>query len=217
MARAASRSHLRRIEPEPGPVPTEPDGTRVEERRTITDVRALAALAHPIRVALLNRLMAFGAATASQCAAAVGASASACSYHLRQLARWGFVEPAPGQDGRERPWRAAATGFTFDPPGQDQAAMAAHQAVAVLQVDEDAALTRDFLRGADTLEPEWQQAVFLGRYALRLTAAELAELTRNLDALIRPYIGLTRPDVPEQARHVHVAVNAFPRPDGGLR
>jgi DNA-binding transcriptional ArsR family regulator len=186
---------------------------RREERRQITDVRALTALAHPVRVALLNQLMAFGPRTASQCAAAVGASASACSYHLRQLARWGLVEPVPAADGRERPWQAAATGFSFDPDPSDPAMLAAQQTLAGMQLDQDAQAARAFLRRADTLDPAWLNAVALSRFSLLLTAAELTELTAALDALIRPYIGLTRADPPAAARPVHLDLKAFPEPE----
>ena len=84
--------------------------TRAEDRREITDVRRLAALAHPLRTALLSHLLAVGPRTASECATAVDASPSNCSWHLRQLEKHGFVERAgeatdgrePGQDGEDR-------------------------------------------------------------------------------------------------------------------
>ena len=65
--------------------------TRPEDRRAVTDVRRLAALAHPLRAALLSHLLAVGPRTASECAAAVDASPSNCSWHLRQLEKHGFV------------------------------------------------------------------------------------------------------------------------------
>ena len=85
----------------------------IAQRRQVTDVRALRGLANPIRYRLLGHLLALGAQTASECAAAVGASPSNCSYHLRELERFGLIERAPvepGADGRDRPWRPAATG-----------------------------------------------------------------------------------------------------------
>ncbi|MEN3359025.1 MAG: hypothetical protein V7637_3007 [Mycobacteriales bacterium] len=186
---------------------------RPEHRRTISDVRALTALAHPVRVALLNQLMAYGPRTASRCADAVGASASACSYHLRQLARWEFVEPAPADDGRERPWQATATGFALDPDLGNPAALAAQQTLAGMQIDQDAEAARAFLRRADTVGREWLDATELSRFSLLMTPAELADLTRAVDALIRPYIGLTRTDPPAGAKPVHMDVKAFPLPE----
>ena len=183
-----------------------------ENRRTISDVRALAALAHPVRVALLNHLLAVGARTASQCSAAVAASPSACSYHLRQLARWGFVEPVAGEDARERPWRATATGFAFGERTDNPEMLAAQQALLAIQLDSDVALAREFLRRADDLEPRWRDAAEFGRFSLQVTPAELAELVGRLDALIRPLIGLTRTDAPADARPVHLTLSAFPDP-----
>src|SRR5215813_7313093 len=74
----------------------------------ITDPRALRALAHPARLAILQHLVLDGPATATECAEVAGLFPSACSYHLRALARYGFVEedPSGGQDRRHRPWRA---------------------------------------------------------------------------------------------------------------
>src|SRR5947209_12155856 len=104
-------------------------GQQPEGRVRISDPRALRALADPLRLALLDRLISFGEQTAAQCADAVGSTASNCSYHLRILARIGLVEPGSSPDGRERPWRAAATGLEFgpaDPRSEPGLAAAAH-------------------------------------------------------------------------------------------
>jgi hypothetical protein len=190
--------------------------TRPEDRREIRDVRALAALAHPVRSALLSHLMAVGPRTASECAPAVGASASNCSWHLRHLARFGFVERVEGgTDGRERPWRAAATGFDFSQVQQDRepATRAALQTLVAVQLDELHRLARRYLRGEDELPDDWRQAANLSTYGLLLSPAELRELSTRLDAAIRPYIGLTREDAPADARPVHVFLSAFRRPE----
>src|SRR4051794_16407238 len=87
-----------------------------EDRRHITDVRTMRALANPVRYRILGHLMEHGARTASECAEAVGATPSNCSYHLRELARYGLVERVEeAADGRERPWRPTATGHRFGP------------------------------------------------------------------------------------------------------
>src|SRR3954465_4894428 len=86
---------------------------RHERRRKLTDLRDLRALAHPLRLALLDHLMSFGEQTAARCAAAVGSTTSNCSYHLRGLGRAGVVERAESSDGRERPWRATSSGLTY--------------------------------------------------------------------------------------------------------
>jgi DNA-binding transcriptional ArsR family regulator len=186
---------------------------RVEDRRRVTDARVLGALAHPLRVALLNHLMAFGPRTASECAEVVGASASNCSWHLRQLARHGLVERVESADGRERPWRAAATGLDYGEPDEEPAARAANQTLTALWLDEDFRLAREFLRRQDEVDRDWREVSSLSNYELRLSAEELGRLRDQLDALIRPYIGMTREDPPADARPVHVSLFAFLRPE----
>lgn len=187
-----------------------------EVRKQITDVRALKALADPVRYRLLGHLMAVGPQTASQCAAVAGATPSNCSYHLRELARYGLVERVEetADDGRERPWRATATGFSYGPPDgepADQVMALANQQLVHAGIDDEASLAHAAVDMYDSLPPEWQQAVTMGSYGLRINAAELSELALAIDALIRPYIALTREDAPADARAVHAGFSAFRR------
>src|SRR3984885_9676918 len=87
------------------------------ELRKITDARTLRALAHPVRIALFEELALGGAMTATEIGERIGETATTCSFHLRQLAKYGFVEEAGGGAGRSRPWRAAAVGMAFAPRG----------------------------------------------------------------------------------------------------
>src|SRR5207244_3922342 len=80
---------------------------------TVSDPRAMRALAHPTRLALLDHLHTVDQATATECSEFVAESPSALSYHLRSLARWGFVEEGSGGAGRERPWRATVARIEF--------------------------------------------------------------------------------------------------------
>jgi len=187
---------------------------RPEDRREITDVRRLAALAHPVRVALLSHLMAFGPRTASECAAAVDASPSNCSWHLRQLEKHGFVELAgDAADGRERPWRAAATGFRLGPLEDTPAVRSAVQVLASAQLDEEFRLARAYLRHEDELPEPWRHSAEFNTYGLLATAGEVHDLAERLDALIRPYLAATREEAPEGARPVHLMLAAYLRPD----
>ena len=184
-----------------------------ERRLRITDPRALRALAHPLRLALLDHLMSFGPQTAAQCAAGVGSSPSNCSYHLRALARVGLVEAESSADRRERPWRATSTGLEFGPrgPGSPAAAAAAH-AVEDLSLARDEELTRHAWERHDEQPAEWRAAETYHTYGLTLTPAELGELTAELDRLVRPYITLTRGDVPAEAGVVLLRLLAFRHP-----
>ena len=87
----------------------------------------MRALAHPARIALWQHLLLEGPATATECAPVADLSPSACSYHLRQLARFGFVEQdqASAANGRERPWRAVISSTTVEDLDDPVAVMAA--------------------------------------------------------------------------------------------
>ncbi len=183
---------------------------RPERRLRVSDPRALRALAHPLRLALLDRLMAFGEQTAAQCAEAVGSTASNCSYHLRALARVGLVERGESTDGRERPWRSCATGLEF---AGSEALAGAAAAVDALALARDEELTRRALAAHAGQPPEWQAAETHHHYGLRLTAAELEELVGEIDRLVRPYISATRAEAPEGAEVAYLRLLAFRHPD----
>ena len=76
------------------------------------DVNDLKALAHPLRVQLLDALSTYGAATASGLADRLGESSGATSYHLRQLEKHGFVRELKGKgSARERWWERVPGGL----------------------------------------------------------------------------------------------------------
>lgn len=187
--------------------------------RRIRDPQALRALAHAGRYAILERLQEEGPATATECAEVAGLSPSACSYHLRLLARHGFVEPdddpARGRDGRERWWRATTAGWQTDPePSTDLAEI---QAI-------DSTLVRVMLASSDdkvlafvdqaAAEPEWRAASLTSNSTLVATVDELVEISGALMEVLRPYLASARPPgrAPEGARQVHAALRLAPRP-----
>jgi predicted transcriptional regulator len=70
----------------------------------LTDPKVMRALAHPVRMALLE-LLTVRDMTATQASEVLGESPANCAFHLRTLAKYGFAEEAGGGKGRERPWR----------------------------------------------------------------------------------------------------------------
>ena len=190
-------------------------------RRVVADLDALRALAHPQRSAILKLLMSGPPRTATDCAAVVGASPSACSYHLRELQRFGFVERYDSSidgpvDGRMRRWRASAVGFRLGArPWSDATPEERAVYAAVLGADrvENERLAREFVESVADLPGEWQDAAEFATYELALTANELSELVRQIDDLLRPHrVGVKR-RYGKSARTIHVAFDAFPRPD----
>ena len=90
-----------------------------EGARELTDPLTMRALAHPVRLAILEALTHHGSLTATEVAEHVGESPSNCSFHLRQLAKYGFVEEAEGGTGRRRPWRVVTIGTSFTDVHED--------------------------------------------------------------------------------------------------
>jgi predicted ArsR family transcriptional regulator len=188
-------------------------------RRVITDVAALRVLAHPERSAILKLLMSGRSRTATECAAVVGLSPSACSYHLRELERFGFVERDDtdgSADRRTRLWRAAAVGFALGSARPSEASpteRAVHAAVMGADLVENDRLAREFVAKIDELPATWQDAATFATYELVLTTDELDHLTRAVDELLRPHRAGLKPSDPSASRTVHVVFHAFPRMD----
>jgi DNA-binding transcriptional ArsR family regulator len=180
-----------------------------EVRRRIAEPEELEALAHPIRLALIDHLMAAGPATASACARAVGDTPSNCSYHLRVLAQAGLVGEVASDDGRERPWQALITGFDTASEASEAVPTPQEARLLAVSMQHDHRLAREYLARRAQHPPEWRQAGFYGSYTLRLGPQELSELTEKLDALIRPYIAATRDGAPPDAELVHLGLHAF--------
>jgi DNA-binding transcriptional ArsR family regulator len=190
-----------------------PGGRSAGRSYTLRDPEALRALAHPLRGKLLAALRLDGPATASMLARRYGESSGATSYHLRMLARYGFVEDDPGHDnGRERWWRAAHELTDWSPatvlgaePGAGEAARQFMRRVA-------GDYARWQARWIDELEewsPEWQEASELSDLAMRLTPAQLEALKEELLAAIFRYRE-AGPDGDDSERVV-VLLQAFPQ------
>jgi DNA-binding transcriptional ArsR family regulator len=83
---------------------------------TISDPRAMRALAHEARQRVIEVLYAEQRPrTATELAKRTGLSPSAMSYHLRALEKWGVVERASDEvDARNRPWKATGTSLRID-------------------------------------------------------------------------------------------------------
>lgn len=161
----------------------------MERSIELRDPGAFRALAHPRRLALLGLLRTEGPLTATQAAALLpGESSGSCSYHFRQLARYGLVEEASGGKGRQRPWRATSL-FTSWPdvaPTPELATAAAEFELLIAEQD-FARLARWIVsRSAEPIE--WQEAASFGDVLLYLTPAELAELRGDLEKLAERYL-----------------------------
>jgi DNA-binding transcriptional ArsR family regulator len=153
------------------------------ELRQITDVRTLRALAHPVRMALIEELILGGAMTATEVGERIGESPTTCSFHLRQLAKYGFVEEAGGGRGRARPWRLTSIGFSFV-PGQDPETDIAADAVLRLSRERDLARYQRWLATKASYPLEWRKAANDSQFLFYLTLEELERLNGELGDLL---------------------------------
>jgi predicted transcriptional regulator len=154
----------------------------------LTDPRALRAYAHPTRMALVGLLRRDGPLTATQAAQVIGESVASCSFHLRQLAKYGLVEEAGGGRGREKPWQATAMFTSWDTGLQDPAAATAAQTLELAIAERYFELTARWVQQQSQESPQWRQAAQFGDSLLHLTAAELRELGDRVQDLVQPYL-----------------------------
>jgi DNA-binding transcriptional ArsR family regulator len=185
------------------------------------DSRTLRGLAHPVRVRLLGMLRIDGPSTATKLGERLGLSSAATSYHLRQLATYGFIVDAEDLSaGRERWWRAAHRVTTFDlTPSSDPDSAAEGEAYLRSIVEISAANIQRYLDERPTLSPQWQSAGTMSDLTLRLTAEQAAELSRAMWALVEELPRADDPDlnVPEGARRVNVQLQVYPRAEDDAR
>lgn len=186
--------------------------------RQISNPERIRALAHPVRLALLDHLGDVEDATATQCAEAVGESVASCSFHLHTLAKYGFIEPAPRR-GRERPWRSKVRGgMDVRPSSQTPGSRPAVAELANMQLLRQAERIRTFLAALSDESEEWVQASTLTSSTFWATAEELARLSEHLQTVAVEWFGGRESDPdkrPAGARRAHLFAVANPEPRVG--
>jgi DNA-binding transcriptional ArsR family regulator len=161
--------------------PDEP-GTELQK---VSDVRTMRALAHPVRIALIEALVLGGAMTATEAGERIGESPTTCSFHLRQLAKYGLVEEAGGGRGRARPWRLTGIGLGLAAPEDAETELAAG---VLLRLVRERQLERywTWLQSMASYPRSWREAADDSEYILFLTVGELKQLKENLSAMLMP-------------------------------
>jgi DNA-binding transcriptional ArsR family regulator len=183
-----------------------------ERDRKLRDPRELRVLAHPVRMRLRQALYERGTATATELAEMVGESPANCSWHLRQLAKYGFVEETGGGTGRNRPWRPAARTLSWGDSDETGEVAAAGDELSGLIYEQEFAGLRDWQAWRRTDPPEWQDAASFVQSVTWLTVEELAELNDVLTEIaIRRHERLGDPSKrPPGARRVRIFASAVP-------
>lgn len=196
--------------------------------RVDLDARTLRGIAHPLRIRMLGILRTDGPATASMLAERLGQNSGAASYHLRQLAEYGFVTEVPELGTRrERWWRAAHANTTLTDAGLvgqvDGPAAVYLRSLAQVWADN---LMRA-VEAAPTLSPQWRAAEDFGDYALTLTPEQAGELMAEVHGVLRRHTaarsqapdpnadpdGFPAADPPKDAARVTFQFQLFPEPE----
>jgi DNA-binding transcriptional ArsR family regulator len=178
----------------------------------VTDPQVLRALSHSARIAIWYHLVLDGPATATECAVIADLSPSACSYHLRALERYGFVEEdtAHPRDGRERPWRAKIAAVSVS-TGKGTPAQRAAGRLMVQSVGASVDELRESYHDREPEYPDdWQEALGVNYDVLHVTPEELETLKRRIVELAGEYRRLDRDSRPPGSRRVHLTVDLIP-------
>ncbi len=191
-------------------------GADGEGRRQISDARTMRALAHPVRIALLEALRREGTLTATRAAELLGDSPGNMSWHLQTLAKYGFVAEAGGGRGRSRPWRALPLILSVEAAetGDDAERAAAGEALAVTFVELNDKRLRQYWSLSGSYPAAWRKAAFFTGSLTFLTAEEMKHLSDEVDKLLVPYLGRTRDKAkrPPDALPVQFVAYAHPLP-----
>ncbi len=180
--------------------------------REVTDVQTMRALTHPVRIALLETLSLYGPMTATEAGERINESPTTCSFHLRQLAKYGFVEEAGGGRGRARPWRMRSIGMRIM-TGEDSASELAAEAFVRLFRERVFGRYRLWLEGRGAYPRKWRKAAGENQNVFYLTANELEALNEELAEILlsRYRERLTDPSTrPPGATLVEMLVLSYP-------
>ncbi|SDO99982.1 DNA-binding transcriptional regulator, ArsR family [Pedococcus dokdonensis] len=181
--------------------------------RTVTDAKALSAMANPFRSRMMDALKVDGPSTASALAARTGQAVGSASHHLKVLAEAGLVEEAPelAKDRRERWWRLVDSGTRWSRAdfADDTAAVTAAYAAEALALQRQFERTQTWNANAASA-PEWDAAAFATQNWMRLTPDELTDLANEVVDLLMRWSRREVPDDGVERESVLVFARGFP-------
>jgi predicted ArsR family transcriptional regulator len=216
--RTVSSVVFRNVSSEPKNQPPLPSENDEHEPMRITDPTVMRALAHPVRMALIELFGVHDTLTATQASEALGESPANCAFHLRTLAKYGFVEEAGGGRGRERPWKASKKSLRIRLSSSELDSEQAQVAAGALeQVWHDRLLARirDVFANR-RWSPEWEDAAGSTTTLTFLTPEELQTVQDEIGAILARHWDDRRRDPaqrPAGALPVEIVSFAYPRQD----
>ena len=150
------------------------------ELRDVNDPKTLRALTHPVRLALLEALALEGPLTATAAGELIGESPTTCSFHFRQLAKYGFVEEADAGPGRLRPWKIVSVGMRFSDVTEDPETSIAAKSLERLVFERAMDRFANYINSKAKFPKAWQEASQNIETILWVTPAELEAVTHEV-------------------------------------
>ena len=191
--------------------PTAPP--RPPQRQLVTDARAMRALAHPLRVALLDAIRRDGEITATRAAELLDESPANMSWHLQTLARYGFVEETGNGRGRSRPWRVTSDGQTFETGTTERDSATAGEALERTFLERTHNRMHRWWSERMTYPAKWRRAAFITDTVTYLTADELVSIMGEIQAIHDRYADRRQKrNRPADALPVHLHAHGHPVP-----
>jgi Helix-turn-helix domain len=181
-------------------------------RRELSDPRTMRALTHPVRLALLQALELEGPLTATQAGELIGEPPNTCSFHFRQLAKYGFVEEAGPARGRSRPWRLTTFRMHYTDLHEDpETAVAARGLDRMLREQYFERLAK-FYESRSGYPQAWQETTGGSQALLHVTPEELRAIDEQIMAVLDPYRDRSAEPAkrPADSLPIEVLVFAYP-------
>jgi len=170
----------------------------------------MRAVAHPVRVGLLELLYQRGPLTASACALLLELSPKVCSYRLTLLGKYGLAEETGEGKGRARPWRLAMTEVSYvHRPDEPVAAADAADEYARTMLARQTRIIEVFIARRRRLPTAWRNVATISETSLQLTAGQLRKLGDELRAVTARYEQESKPSS-AGTRAVHAVLYAVP-------
>lgn len=172
----------------------------------------MRALSHPVRLALLEAFLLEGRPlTATEAGERIDESPTTCSFHLRQLAKYGFVEEAGGGRGRARPWQIRERGFTIDIEALNPAGEAAAETLLGAHLRRQLARHAAARRARRSYPRRWRPVVSQNETIWWVTPEEAEELQEELVELMKRHMRRYDPERrPPGARPVELVALMHP-------
>jgi DNA-binding transcriptional ArsR family regulator len=184
-------------------------------RETRLGMDTMRALAHPLRLRILDELSMYGPLTASGLGERLGESSGSTSYHLRQLEKHGLVREVTAKGSARERWWERRPGGIATPDAWEFAPGTSERLVTELIENEwnrgREANFHEFIdEGENVFDREWLDAARVDTINLRLTPEQLGQLIADLDVVVWRYIDAYKTTPTAGSRPVQIHLNAFP-------